>query len=61
MSASAIQNLNESLDLIKCTIESILKNEAEFQVLLASEIASSKDPEEFIRSYEKNEMMLGWY
>ncbi len=58
MSASAIQNLNESLDLIKCTIESILKNEAEFQVLLASEIASSKDPEEFIRSYEKNEMMV---
>ena len=28
MSASAIQNLSESLDLIKCTIEAILKNEA---------------------------------
>ena len=31
MSASAIQNLSESLDLIQCTIEAILKNEAEFQ------------------------------
>ena len=32
MSASAIQNLSESLDLIECTIEAILDNEAEFQV-----------------------------
>ena len=29
MSDSAIQNLSESLDLIECTIEAILKNEAE--------------------------------
>ena len=35
MSASAIQNLSESLDLIQCTIEAILKNEAEFQALVA--------------------------
>ena len=30
MSSSAIQNLSESPDLIKCTIEAILNNEAEF-------------------------------
>ena len=37
MSDSAIQNLSESLDLIECTIEAILKNEAEFQKLIAQE------------------------
>ena len=31
MSQSAVQNLSESLDLIKCTIEAILNIEAEFQ------------------------------
>ncbi|MCX4266031.1 MAG: hypothetical protein OSJ64_04355, partial [Firmicutes bacterium] len=35
MSDSAIQNLSESLDLIKCTIESIFNNETEFQMLIA--------------------------
>ena len=39
MSAAAIQNLSESLDLIECTIEAILNNEAEFQSLLAREAA----------------------
>ena len=45
MSKSATQNLSESLDLIKCTIESILKNEAEFQAMIAHEIAISENPE----------------
>lgn len=33
MTASAVQNLNESLDLIECTIEAIFNKEAEFQKL----------------------------
>ncbi len=55
MSESAIQNLSESMDLIQCTIEAILRNEAEFQMLIAQEIARSEDPEAYIRAYEKNQ------
>ncbi len=58
MTDSAIQNLSESLDLIQSTIEAILKNEAEFQTLVAKEIAKVEDPEEYIRSYEKNRTMV---
>ncbi len=54
MSASAIQNLSESLDLIESTIEAILRSEAEFQRLIAQELARAEDPEEYIRVYEKN-------
>ena len=43
MSSSAIQNLSESLDLIQCTIEAILSNEAEFQSLLAQELADAEN------------------
>ncbi len=58
MSESAVQNLNESLDLIQCTIEAILNKEAEFQKLMAQEIAMREDPEEYIRSYQKNRTMV---
>ncbi|MCI8417055.1 MAG: response regulator [Lachnospiraceae bacterium] len=58
MSASAIQNLSESLDLIQCTIEAILRNEAEFQKLVAQEIAKAENPEEYICTYEKNKIMV---
>ncbi len=58
MSASAIQNLSESLDLIKCTIESISDKEAEFQCLMAHEIANLEDPEAYIRSYKRNQTMV---
>ncbi len=58
MTDSAIQNLSESLDLIQSTIEAILKNEAEFQTLVAKEIAKVEDPEEYIRGYEKNRTMV---
>ncbi len=58
MSASAIQNLSESLDLLKCTIEAILKKEAEFQKLIAQERAMIENPEEYIRSYQKNQTMV---
>ena len=57
MSDSAIQNLSESLDLIQCTIEAILRNEAEFQKLIAQELARAGDPEAYIRTYEKNQTM----
>ncbi len=57
MSESAIQNLSESLDLIQSTIEAILRSEAEFQTLIAQEIARVDDPEAYIRAYEKNQTM----
>ncbi len=58
MSSSAIQNLSESLDLIQCTIEAILRNEAEFQTLIAQEIARTEDPEEYICVYERNQTIV---
>ncbi len=58
MSASAIQNLSESLDLMKGTIEAVLMKEAEYQKLIAQEIASIEDPKEFVRSYNRNETMV---
>ncbi len=57
MSASAIQNLSESLDLIQSTIEAILRNEAEFQTLIAQEVARAEDPEAYIRTYERNQTL----
>jgi len=58
MSTAAIQNLNEKLDLVKCAIESIWKNGAEFQKLMAQELAEREDLEEYIRSYQKNQSMV---
>ena len=58
MSESAIQNLSESLDLMKGTLEAILQKEAEFQRLVAQELAAKDDPMEFIRSYDKNKTMV---
>lgn len=57
MSVSAIQSLSESLDLIQCTLEAILRSEAEFQSLIAHEIARVENPEDYIRGYEKNRTM----
>ena len=57
MSDAAIQNLSESLDLIKSTIEAILNKEAEFQQLMAQELASADDPEEHMRSYGNSRTM----
>ena len=58
MSNSAIQNLSESLDLMKGTIEAILVKEAEFQKLIAQEIANIENPEGFVRSYHKNQTIF---
>ncbi len=59
MSAAAIQNLNENLELIKCTIESVYKKDAEFQRMIAQELAVQGSLEDFVRSYQKNGLMLG--
>ena len=57
MASAAIQNLSESLDLIQCTIEAILDNEAEFQTLIARDVARAQDPEGYICAFEKNRTM----
>ena len=58
MADAAIQNLSESLDLIEYTIEAIFRNQAEFQELIAGEAAKASDPEEYIRTYQKNQTMV---
>lgn len=58
MSQAAIQNLNENLNLIKCTIESIWNKEGEFQKLVAQEVAMADDPENYVRSCQKNQTMV---
>ncbi len=58
MMASATQNLNESLDLIKYSIEAILNKEAEYQKLMAKGIAAMEEPEEYIRQYTRSETMM---
>ncbi len=58
MSASAIQNLSESLDLMKGTMEAILVKEAEFQKLMAKELVMLENPEDFIQSYDRNQTMV---
>ena len=56
MSASAIQNLNENLDLIKYTVEAIWSNQAEFQKLMAQEIAIiDEDLEDYTFLSEKRD------
>ncbi len=57
MSASAIENLSESLELISSTIETVLYKEAEFQQLIADEAATFDDPEKLILSYNQNSTM----
>ena len=57
MSASAVQNVSESLDLIKCTIEAIINKDAEYQRIVAGKFALADDPEEYVLSYEKNQTM----
>ncbi|MCI8525333.1 MAG: hybrid sensor histidine kinase/response regulator, partial [Oscillospiraceae bacterium] len=57
MADSAIQNLSESLDLIQSTIEAILRSEAEFQQLIAREVARMDDPEAYILGYESSQTM----
>lgn len=57
MSQSAISNLNETLDLIRDTMELLFENEAEYQKLIAAELAAMENPEEFVRHYENSRLM----
>lgn len=58
MSEAAVENLSESLELLKGTIQAILYKEAEFQSILAAEIALLDHPEDFIYSdYESKTMV----
>ncbi len=58
MSQSAVDNLSESLELLEGTVQAIFKKEAEFQKLLAEEIANADDPREFVRSHSMNRTMV---
>ena len=57
MSQSAIDNLSESLGLLRGTIQAILQTAAEFQKLIAQELSLLEDPEAFVRSYNPNKTM----
>lgn len=58
MEASAIQNLSESLDLIESTIEAVINKDAEFQRLMAQEIALAPDPMRYIQTYQNSSTMV---
>ena len=58
MSASAIQNLSESLDLIESTIEAVMNREAEFQQLMAQELSLVQEPEVYIHAYRNNQTIV---
>ncbi len=57
MSDAAIQNLSESLNLIKSTIETILNKEAEYQKLMAEELSLEEEPEKHLCSYGSSPTM----
>ncbi len=58
MSLSAIGNLSESLELLKGTVEVLFQREAQYQKLIAEELGIIGDPEEFIRSYDRNDTLV---
>lgn len=58
MSDSAVQNLSESLDLIKSTIEAIQIKQTEYQKLMAQELASEENLEEHLRFYADGQTMV---
>ncbi len=58
MSRSAIENLEESLKLIRNTIEAVYNEEAGFQKMLAAELAAMEEPENFILAYNRNKTMV---
>ena len=58
MSQSAIDNLSESLGLLRGTMQAILQKEAEFQKLISQELALMENPENLILSYNSNKTMI---
>lgn len=55
MSDAAIQNLNENLNLMRNTVEAIMRSEAEFQQLVAEEIAAAPDPSSYVLNLRNND------
>ena len=55
MSDAAILNLNENLNLLQNTVEAIFRSEAEFQMLMAEEIAQADDPLAYILNLKNND------
>ena len=55
MSDAAIQNLNENLNLMLNTVEAIMRSEAEFQQLVAEEIAAAPDPSSYVLNLRNND------
>ncbi|MCI8597082.1 MAG: response regulator [Lachnospiraceae bacterium] len=58
MSQSAISTLSESLDLLKGTVEVLFEREAQYQKLIAEELAIVEDPEKFILNYDRNSTLV---
>ncbi len=58
MSKSAIDNLSESLELLKGTVEVLFEREAQYQKLIAKELAIIEDPKEYILSYDRNSTLV---
>lgn len=58
MSAAAIDNLSESLDLIRGTMEAILEKEAEYQKLITKELELMDAPEKLVQFYDGSETMV---
>lgn len=54
MNQSAIDNLSESLELLRGTIQAVLQKEAEFQKFIAQDLAMLEDPESFVLAYNTN-------
>ncbi len=54
MSQSAIGNLSESLNLITGMVEALYQREAEYQMLIAEELALADHPEAYLNSYHSS-------
>ena len=52
MADAAILNLNENLNLMESTVEAIQDSEAQFQRLLATELAAAGDPAAQVRQFQ---------
>ncbi len=54
MSQSAIGNLSESLNLITGMVEALYQRDAEYQALIAEELALADDPDEYLKAYKSS-------
>ena len=58
MADAAILNLNENLNLVESTVEAIQDSEAQFQRLLATELAAAGDPAAAVERLGKSDAAL---